>query len=63
MWKLFWFHNISLVENQQKAKSRGMLIYTLSMSRKSFLCNVSIQQNLFPAITQTSKVVIVAGNC
>lgn len=64
MRKLFWFHNISLMENQQKTKSKEMLIYTsLRMSRKSFLFNVSIQRNLFPTITKTSKGVFAAGNC
>lgn len=64
MWKLFWFHNISQMDNQQTAKSKEMQIYTsLSVSRKFFLCNVSIQRNLFPTITKTSKGVIVAGNC
>lgn len=59
MRKLFWFHNISLVENQQKTKSKEMLIYTsLGMSRKSFLFNVSIQGTFFQQLPKPLRVLL-----
>lgn len=39
MWKLFWFHNqISLVENQQKAESKEVLVYTSLRCLESLPC-------------------------